>query len=57
MPKMYMPVTDDNWEGALAPPMPSRAAVARWGGLSPNSGNWEKAGRKKGFRIAEVEMD
>lgn len=56
MPKMYMPVTDDNWEGALAPPMPSRAAVARWGGISPNRSNWDRAGAKKGFKIVEVNL-
>lgn len=56
MPTMYMPVTNDDWEGALAPPMPSRAAVARWGGLSPNRSNWNSAGAEKGFKIVRVKI-
>jgi len=30
MPKMYMPVVDDNLELPLAPPMYSRGAVDHW---------------------------
>ena len=56
MPTMYMPVTDDAYELPMAPPMPSRAAVARWGGISPNSGNWKGAGSQKGFRIVGVRV-
>lgn len=54
MPTMYMPVTNDELELPLAPPMPSRAQVARWGGISPNNGNWQTAGTEKGFRIVGV---
>ena len=52
MPTMYMPVTDDAFELPLAPPMPSRACVARWGGLTEAKG--ENAGVSMGFRIAKV---
>lgn len=31
MPKMYMPVVNDDKELPLAPPMYSRGAVAHWG--------------------------
>ena len=51
MPTMYMPVTNDDYELPMAPPMQSRAAVARWGGLSHNRGTWDSAGAEKGFRI------
>ena len=50
MPTMYMPVTDDAYELPLAPPMPSRACVARWGGLTEAKG--KNAGVSMGFLIA-----
>lgn len=57
VPIEYMPVTDDDWEGPLSPPFPSKAAVARWAGISPNCGNWARAGASRGFKIVEVNMD
>lgn len=56
MPTMYMPVTDDVFELPLAPPMQSRSAVARWGGISPRRGSWDGAGAEKGFRIVGVRV-
>ena len=49
---MYMPVSDDAFELPLAPPMRSKAAVARWGGLTEAKG--KNAGVSMGFRIARV---
>lgn len=56
MPVMYMPVTDDAYELHLAPLMPSRAAVARWGGLAGKSAWRRDAGETRGFLIVGVRV-
>lgn len=47
MPVMYMPVTNDEYELPLAPPMYSRGAVDCWG---------RKSGCAGGMRIVGVKL-
>lgn len=56
MPTMYMPVTNDELELPLSPPMRSRSAVARWGGLSHNRSDWNNAGASAGFKVVKVTL-
>lgn len=52
----YMPVTADSLELPLAPPMPSRAAVARWAGISEKHAHRRNVGEGMGFRIVGVRV-
>ena len=45
MPKMYMPVVDDNLELPLFPPMYSRGAVSHW---------QRDQGITRGMKVVEV---
>lgn len=56
MPIEYMPVTNDELELPLAPPMRSKAAVARWAGISASHAHRKNAGEELGLRIVGVRV-